>query len=164
MSFLRSCRAVLVASPLLFAIASASPAFANIEAGLKALQANDVTAAEKELLPLAKDRDPRAQFLLGLYVYGNPNSKLFDLNKGAPMLLDAAERGYTPAMIPLAGAYADGKGVPKSFYDSLKWVLIAERWNAPNSGQLIEQISKELKPEEVEKAKAEAQAYTFKTK
>ena len=164
MSFLHSCRAALAASPLLLAIAGASPAFANIEAGLKALQANDVVTAEKELQPAARDRDPRAQFLLGLYVYGNPNSKLFDLTKGAPMLLDAAERGYTPAMIPLAGAYADGKGVPKSFYDSMKWVLIAERWNVPNAGQLIEQISKELKPEEIEKAKAEAAAFTFKTK
>ena len=37
MSFLR--RAALAASPLLLAIAGASPAFANIEAGLKALQA-----------------------------------------------------------------------------------------------------------------------------
>jgi TPR repeat protein len=163
-SFLRSCRTALAASPLLLAIVGASPAFANIEAGLKALQANDVTTAEKELQPAAKDRDPRAQFLLGLYVYGNPNSKLFDLTKGAPMLLDAAERGYTPAMIPLAGAYADGKGVPKSFYDSMKWVLIAERWNVPNASQLLEQIAKELKPEEIEKAKAEAAAFTFKTK
>ncbi len=164
MPFLRSCRAALAASPLLLAIAGASPAFANIEAGLKALQANDVTTAEKELQPAAKDRDPRAQFLLGLYVYGNPNSKLFDLNKGAPLLLDAAERGYAPAMVPLAGAYADGKGVPKSIYDSMKWMLIAERWNVPNTAPLIEQLSSQLKPEEIEKAKAEAVAFTFKTK
>ena len=45
--------------------------------------------AEKELQTLAKERDPRAQFLLGFYVYGNPESKLFDLTKGAPLLLDA---------------------------------------------------------------------------
>ena len=164
MSFLRSCRTALAASPLLLAIAGAAPAFANMEAGLKALQANDVVTAEKELQPAAKDRDPRAQFLLGLYVYGNPNSKLFDLTKGAPLLLDASERGYAPAMVPLAGAYADGKGVPKSFYDSMKWMLIAERWNVPNTAPLIEQIAKELKPEEIEKAKAEAAAFTFKTK
>ena len=165
MSFLRSCRAALAASPLFLAIVGGAPAaFADMEAGLKALQANDVATAEKELQPAAKDRDPRAQFLLGLYVYGNPNSKLFDLTKGAPLLLDASERGYAPAMVPLAGAYADGKGVPKSFYDSMKWMLIAERWNVPNTAPLIEQIAKELKPEEIEKAKAEAAAFTFKTK
>jgi hypothetical protein len=162
--FLRSFRAVLAASPVLLALVAAQPAFANIEGGIKAIQANDMPGAEKELQPLAKERDPRAQFLLGLYVYGNPNSKLFDLNKGAPLLLDCAERGYIPAMLPLAGAYADGKGVPKSFYDAFKWLLIADRWNAPSVGPLLDQTAKELKPEEIEKAKAEALAFTFKTK
>jgi TPR repeat protein len=113
---------------------------------------------------LAKERDPRAQFFLGLYVYGNPDSKLFDLTKAAPLLLDASERGYTPAMIPLAGAYAEGKGVPKSFYESYKWLSIAEYWNTPNVATLLEQVGKELKPEEIEKAKKEAMAFTFKTK
>ena len=160
---LRFCRAALVAAPVLLTLTMA-PAFAGIEAGAKAVQANDMPTAEKELQPLAKERDPRAQFLLGLYVYGNPNSKLFDLTKGAPLLLDAAERGYALAIIPLAGAYLDGKGVPKSAYDAFKWLLIAERWNVPNASQLLDQISKELKPEEVEKAKAEAVAFTFKTK
>jgi TPR repeat protein len=142
----------------------AQPASAGVDEAVKALQAGDTATAEKELQTLAKERDPRAQFLLGLYIYGTPESKLFDLNKAAPLLLDAAERGYTPAMIPLAGAYADGKGVPKSFYESYKWVAIAERWNVPNAGTLLEQLARELKPDEIEKAKAAATAYTFKTK
>ena len=140
------------------------PALAGMEEAVKAIQAADMPTAEKELQTLVKERDPRAQFLLGFYVYGNPESKLFDLTKGAPLLLDAAERGYTPAMIPLAGAYAEGKGVPKSMSDAYKWVAIAERWNVPNTAPLIEQLSRELKPEEIEKAKAEATAYTFKLK
>jgi TPR repeat protein len=142
----------------------ALPAHAGIEDAVKAMQTGDVVTAEKELQVLAKERDPRAQFFLGLYVYGNPDSKLFDLNKAAPLLLDAAERGYTPAMVPLAGAYAEGKGVPKSYFESYKWVAIAERWNVPNVGALLEQVSHELKPEEIEKAKAAAAAFTFKTK
>jgi TPR repeat protein len=142
----------------------ALPAHAGIEDAVKAMQTGDVVTAEKELQVLAKERDPRAQFFLGLYVYGNPDSKLFDLDKAAPLLLDAAERGYTPAMVPLAGAYAEGKGVPKSYFESYKWVAIAERWNVPNVGALLEQVSHELKPEEIEKAKAAAAAFTFKTK
>ena len=89
---------------------------------------------------------------------------MFDLNKAAPLLLDASERGYTPAMVPLAGLYADGKGVPKSFPEAYKWLLIAERWNVPNASQMTGQLAHELKPDEIEKAKAEAAAYTFKTK
>jgi hypothetical protein len=142
----------------------AEPAAAGIEDAVKAMQSGDVATAEKELQVLAKERDPRAQFFLGLYIYGNPDSKLFDLNKAAPLLLDAAERGYTPAMVPLAGAYAEGKGVPQSYFESYKWVTIAERWNVPNVGTLIEQVAKELKPEDIEKAKKEAAAFTFKTK
>lgn len=164
MSFLRSCRAAFIAAPALLVVTIAPAAFASIEGGVKAVQANDMATAEKELMPLAKERDPRAQFLLGLYVYGNPSSKLFDLTKAAPLLLDCSERGYAPAMIPLAGAYADGKGVPKSMYDSYKWLLIADRWNVPNTAPLLEQVAKELKPEEITKAKAEAVAFTFKTK
>ena len=142
----------------------AQPAAAGMEEAIKALQANDPVTAEKELQVLAKERDPRAQFLMGLYVYGNADSKLLDLNKAAPLLLDAAERGYTPAMIPLADCYAQGKGLPKSFFESYKWVAIAERWNVPNAAPLLEQVSKELKPDEIEKANAAAAAYLPKTK
>ena len=143
---------------------AASPALAGIEEAVKAMQAKDMVTAEKELQLLVKERDPRAQFLLGFYIYGNPESKLFDLTKAAPLLLDAAERGYTPAIIPLAGAYAEGKGVPKSMYEAYKWIVIAELWNVPNAGQLLEQLGSELKPDEIEKAKAEAAKFTFKTK
>ena len=142
----------------------AQPAAAGMEEAIKALQANDPVTAGKELEVLAKERDPRAEFLMGLYVYGNADSKLLDLNKAAPLLLDAAERGYAPAMIPLADCYAQGKGLPKSFFESYKWVAIADHWNVPNAGPLLEQVSKELKPDEIEKAKALALAYTFKTK
>jgi TPR repeat protein len=163
--FVGSCRvAFAVGAAVLLLIGVAQPAAAGIDDALKALQGGDAAAAEKDLQVLAKERDPRAQFLLGLYVYGNPDSKLFDMNKAVPLLLDAAERGYTPAMIPLAGAYADGKGVPKSFAESYKWLAIADRWNVPNARQLIDQVAHELKPEEIEQAKATATAYTFKTK
>ena len=148
----------------LMLLSVAAPARAGLEDAVKAMQAGDMAAAEKDLQLLAKERDPRAQFLLGFYVYGNPDSKLFDLAKATPLLLDASERGYIPAMIPLAGAYAEGKGVPKSLYESYKWLAIADRWNSPNAVQLLEQIGRELSPQDLEKAKAAAAAYTFKTK
>ena len=166
MRFVRSSRALLAGAALFVGVmgALAQPASANMEEAVKALQAGDVVAAEKDLQVLAKERDPRAQFLLGLYVYGNAESKLFDLNTAAPLLLDASERGYLPAMIPLAGAYAEGKGVPKSLIEAYKWCAIAEKWNVPNAQLALDQASRELKPDELEKAKAAAAAYQFKTK
>ena len=161
MRFARFCRLPLALSAL---AAFAQPAAAGFDEAVKAIQANDMALAEKELQVLGKERDPRAQYLLGLYVYGNAESKMFDLTKAAPLLLDAAERGYTPAMIPLAGAYAEGKGVAKSFIESYKWVAIAGRWNVPNVAPMIEKVELELKPDEIAKAKAAAASFTFKTK
>ena len=140
------------------------PAAAGIDEAVKAMQGGDLATAEKELQVLIKERDPRAQFLAGLYIYGNPESKFYDVNKATPLLLDAAERGYVPAMLPVAGAYVEGKGVPKSAFEAYKWIAIAERWNAPVAPQSFDQVATELKPDEIEKAKAAAQAYTFKTK
>ena len=142
----------------------ANPAAAGLEEALKALQADDAATAEKELQLLAKERDPRAQYLLGLYVYGNPLSKLLDPDKAVPLLLDASERGYTPAMIPLAGLYAEGKGVRQSFFESYKWLAIAERWHQSSALPLMEQVARELKPDELAKAKTAATSYKFKTK
>jgi hypothetical protein len=159
--FVDSCRALLAASLLMLL---AQPAAAGMEEAVKAMQAGDLATAEKEIQILVKERDPRAEFLAGLYIYGNPESKLYDVNKATPLLLDAAERGYVPAMLPIAGAYAEGKGVPKSAFEAYKWIAIAERWNAPVMPQAYEQIARELKPDEIEKAKAEALTYTFKTK
>jgi TPR repeat protein len=159
---LRSLFSIPVAALILAAVVQ--PAAAGLDEALKAMQAGDMPTAEKELQVLAKERDPRAQFLLGLYVYGNPESKLYDVNKATPLLLDAAERGYLPAMIPLAGGYVDGKGVPKSAVEAYKWVAIAEYWNVPNANLALEQAARGLTPDEIEKANAAAKAYTFKTK
>lgn len=165
MRVVRSLRSLLcVPAAVAMLAVVAQPAAAGLDEALKALQAGDMPAAEKELQVLAKERDPRAQFLLGLYVYGNPESKLHDGNKAAPLLLDAAERGYLPAMIPLAGGYVEGKGVPKSAFEAYKWVAIAERWNVLNANLALEQAAIGLSPAEIEKAKAAALAYTFKTK
>jgi TPR repeat protein len=158
-------RVQFIACASLLLLAAVAPlAFAGIDDGVKAVQAGDMPGAEKAFQVLASQHDPRAAFLLGFYVYGNPDSKMFDMSKAVPLLLDSAERGYTPAMIPLAGAYADGKGVPRSFTEAYKWLAIAERWNAPNADTMLGQIGHELKPDEIEQAKAAAAAYAFKTK
>lgn len=164
MRFVSLDRTKLILCTATAALLLAQPAAAGIDEAVKAMQAGDLPTAEKELQVLIKERDPRAEFMAGLYIYGNPDSKLYDVSKATPMLLDAAERGYVPAMLPIAGAFAEGKGVPKSFFEAYKWVAIADRWHAPVAPQAYEQLARELKPDEIEKAKAAAAAYTFKTK
>lgn len=164
MQFVRLGRALPVLLGAALLSLAAQPAGAGVEEAVKAMQSGDFAAAEKELQVLVKERDPRAQFLAGLYIYGNPDSKFFDPNKATPMLLDAAERGYVPAMLPIAAAYAEGKGVLKSVFEAYKWLAIAERWHGAVPPQAFEQVARELKPDEIEKAKAAAASYIFKTK
>lgn len=165
MRYVRSIRPLLcVPAAALLLTFMVQPAAAGFEEALKALQGGDMATAEKELQPLAKERDPRAEFLLGFYVYGSGESKLLDISKAAPLLLDAAERGYLPAMIPLAGAFAEGNGVPKSAFEAYKWIAIAERWNVPNADVALARAAQDLSPDEVAKAKAAALAYSFKSK
>lgn len=165
MRYVRSIRSLFcVPAAALLLSFMAQPAAAGFEEALKALQGGDMAAAEKELQPLAKERDPRAEFLLGFYVYGSGESKLLDISKAAPLLLDAAERGYLPAIIPLAGAFAEGNGVPKSAFEAYKWIAIAERWNVPNADVALVRAAQDLSPDDIAKAKAAALAYTFKSK
>ena len=64
----------------------------------------------------------------------------------------------------VAKEIAEAKAVPKSAFEAYKWLALAERWNVQVPPQAFEQLARELKPEEIEKAKAAAVAYTFKTK
>ncbi len=59
---------------------------------------------------------------------------------------------------------------PKSLFEAYKWCAIADRWNVPgfffffNANLALEQAARELPADELEKAKAAALAYQFKTK
>ena len=72
-----------------------------MEDAVKAMQSGDVVAAEKELQVLAKERDPRAQYFLGFYIYGNPDSKLFYIGDSIDDALSARA-----AHIPFIGIAA----------------------------------------------------------
>ena len=68
MRFVRSHRALLALSGAAALLVLAQPAAAGMEEAVKAMQAGDVAAAEKELLVLVKERDPRAQYFAGLFI------------------------------------------------------------------------------------------------
>ena len=166
MRFVRSCRTLLA---LLGAAATltvlAQPAAAGIEEAVKAMQAGDVATAEKELQVLVKERDPRAQFLAGLYIYGNPEFEALRRQQG-----DAAAARCRRARLR-AGDAADrrrlcrGQGRAQERLRSLQ--VDGHRRALECAGarrSAYEQVARELKPDEIEKAKAAALAYTFKTK
>jgi hypothetical protein len=126
------------------------------------MQAGDMAAAEKDLQLLARSAI-RARSSCSALCLRQSRFEAVRPRKATPLLLDASERGYVPAMIPLAGAYAEGKGVPRACTNP------TSGWRSPTAGirptpSSCSSRSAAKLTQDLEKAKAAAAAYTFKTK
>ena len=111
MRFVRSCRALARPSRSRFAARRFCPAGRSRHGGSRQGDAGRRRGdgGEGTAGPGQGARSAR-QFFAGLYIYGNPESKLYDVNKATPLLLDAAERGYVPAMLPHRRRLCRGQG------------------------------------------------------
>lgn len=131
----------------------------DMQPAFDAIKAKDWAGAEKFLVPKAMNRDPRAQFLLGAEVYGNKESKLFDLKKAIPLLKDSAERGFARSMLFYGLAHADGAGVTKDIVEAYKWTALASRRGVPEAGQFLAAMAKDMSPDQIERAKTAADKF-----
>lgn len=131
----------------------------DMQPAFDAIKAKDWAGAEKFLVPKAMNRDPRAQFLLGAEVYGNRDSKLFDLKKAIPLIKDSAERGFARSMFFYGIAHADGAGVTKDMVEAYKWTALASRRGVPEAGQFLAAMAKDMNPDQIERAKAAADKF-----
>ncbi|MBM3622123.1 MAG: sel1 repeat family protein [Alphaproteobacteria bacterium] len=139
---------------------SGKPQLVNdMQPAFDAIKAKDWAGAEKFLAPKAMNRDPRAQFLLGAEVYGNKESKLFDLKKAIPLIKDSAERGFARSMLFYGITYADGAGVTKDMVEAYKWTALASRRGVPEAGQFLAAMAKDMTPDQIERAKAAADKF-----
>lgn len=131
----------------------------ELKPAFDALAAKDYAKAERILKPLADRKDPRAQFLLGVEVYGFDKSPLYSLQKAIPLLKDTAERGFPPAMAYFGAALAEGAGVAKDKVEAYKYLALASRHKVPNTEPLLARLASEMSPEEIERAKKAADAF-----
>lgn len=131
----------------------------DMQPAFDAIKAKDWAGAEKFLVPKAMNRDPRAQFLLGAEVYGNRESKLFDLKKAIPLIKDSAERGFARSMLFYGITHADGAGVTKDMVEAYKWTALASRRGVPEAGQYLAAMAKDMSPDQIERAKAAADKF-----
>lgn len=132
----------------------------DLQPAFDAIKAKDWAGAEKFLLPRAANRDPRAQFLLGAEVYGNRESRLYDLKKALPLIKDSAERGFARSMLFYGIAHADGAGTTKDMVEAYKWTALASRRGVPEAGQFLAAMAKDMTPDQIDRAKAAADKFT----
>ena len=104
----------------------ATPATANYQSGLYAYSAGDYETAHREWLPLAEAGDARSQYQLGLM-----HLKGEGVEADAAMALKwfhlAADQGYTPSMVNLAGFYYTGRGTDHDHDEAARLYAIAAR-------------------------------------
>lgn len=139
---------------------SGKPRLVNdMQPAFDAIHAKDWAGAEKFLAPKAANRDPRAQFLLGAEIYGNKDSKLYDVKKAIPLLKDSSERGFARSMLVYGLMHADGAGVPKDMVEAYKWAALASRRGVPEAGPFLVALSKDMTAEQLDRAKAAADKF-----
>ncbi len=91
---------------------------------LRSYQRGEFEAAAAELMPLAEEGDPRAQFLIGrMRFYGQ--ALVQDAAAAAQWYRRSAEQGYAPAQLAYAIALDGGWGIPRDPGEAVRWYRVA---------------------------------------
>jgi TPR repeat protein len=104
-----------IAAPASAAVAtpeSTLPTDTLLARGLAAFNRGDYAAARRDFRVLARRDVPAAETLLGTMTANGQGAAPNDA-VAAAWFLRAARRGYGPAQLALAGAFAEGRGVPR---------------------------------------------------
>ena len=104
----------------LFLVGLALPAWADYDSGYRAYKKGDYGTALDELLPLAKQGDPKAQRVIA-EMYADGLGVDEDYVAAAKWYQRAADQGYAPAMAGLGDLYFYGNGVDQNQATAIKW-------------------------------------------
>lgn len=129
---MKRCLALTVAIACL--IGGSAAASAQLAKGIELFDRAEFDAAERELAPLAKNGDAKAQYVLGvMYLNGmvQPPSKTAALE----MMIRSGELGFDRAYVELARMYREGHGVDQDFAKSFFWSM-----KAANAGDVGAQL------------------------
>jgi TPR repeat protein len=102
-------------------LGSSSVAWADIWAGVNAIDAGDYTTAQRELLPLAERGNVEAQWALG-HLFKTAKGSTRDLGRAAKWFLKAAENGDSESQYQIGTMYLWGDGVVKNPGEGAKWI------------------------------------------
>ena len=105
---------------VLVLVGLALPAWADYDSGYKAFKSADYGTAMAQLLPLAKQGDPKAQRLVA-NMYADGLGVDQDYATAAKWYQQAADQGYAPAMADLGDLYFYGNGVDQNQATAVKW-------------------------------------------
>ena len=123
----------------------------DFQKGLEAYYKGDYATALKEWKPLAEGGYIDAQYNLGI-MYDNGKGVPQDYQEAVKWYRLAAEQGYSSAQHNIAYMYYNGQGVKIDKIYAYMWASIASSNGFENSKGMLEALSKEMTPSQIEKA------------
>lgn len=85
-----------------------------------------------------------------------------DYKAAVDWFIKAADLGITDSQFNLAILYARGNGTPQNLEESYKWFAIAAKGGDKDAAQKRDEVGRALKPDQLARAKATAEAWTAK--
>lgn len=113
-----------LALSLLFNLLQTVAMAADLQRGLEAYQRQDHAAALAQLVPLARQGNPEAQFYLGV-MYDDGDGLTQDYGQAFSWFRKAAEQGHAQAQRQLGKLYFHGLGVEKNLVRAYAWFNLA---------------------------------------
>lgn len=114
----------------------------DFKVGMTAFEEQQYSQALMQWYPLAKDKDPRAEYYLG-FMYINGLGLPKDVEEGRKWLLRSAQRDYVDAQYELGQLYVSGVGIEQNMDQAMRWLMSAARAGHPaaqfNIGLLYQQ-------------------------
>jgi len=101
-------------------------AYAGYDKGKDAYDKHNYATAYKELAPLAKKGDPRAQHILG-QMYRHGNGVEADVVTGTGWIHNAAKKGFAPAQYDLGVIFLNMAVTKGHYAKAVKWLTEASR-------------------------------------
>src|SRR5262245_12502050 len=111
---------ILLLSFLLLTVPASPSAAAATDEAFAAMQQGDFATALRELRPLAEQRDPNAQFLLGM-LYDAGHGVARDPSLAASWYRKAAEQNHLLAQLFLGVLSYSGEGVKQDYAEAARW-------------------------------------------
>lgn len=131
MAILPKLKKPILALGLLLALAMMfiPPAWAGLDQAIEAYRQGEYEAAHEGFLPLARDGDAEARFMLGV-LYDNGRGVLRDHDEARRWYSLAARQGNAKAQYNLGTMYENGRGVRADYALAMTWYRLAAEQGA----------------------------------
>ena len=142
----------LLALTFLFLFSGSSAVFADeLQDGWDASARGDYKNTHKLWLPLAKQGNAEAQYLLGL-MYDEGKGVLQDYKEAFKWNRLSAEQGVVSAQYDVGVMYANGQGVPQDYVSAHMWFNLCASNGRGECREERNKLEKKMSPSQIGKA------------